>query len=225
MKTIVITGISRGIGLATAKKFIHEGWRVIGTHLHTPISIIHPNFTSLRFDQSSPESIVLVAAEIRAIAPHIDVLVNNAAVFIDADDVGLKMDTLRKTFETDFFGVIDLTERLAPCMSIGGHIVNIDSSYGSFSFPIDDETGVGYRSAKAALNMYTRALAFRFISKGIIVSSLDPGWVKTDMGRKAADENEGPDREPEEPAEDIYRLILDVTESGYFWRFGKKREW
>ena len=45
------------------------------------------------------------------------------------------------------------------------------------------------------------------------------------MGKSVADEDEGPDREPEEPAEDIYKLVNEVTESGQFWRFGEKREW
>jgi NAD(P)-dependent dehydrogenase (short-subunit alcohol dehydrogenase family) len=225
MKTIVITGASRGIGLATAKKFLDEGWRVIGTHLHTPLSIVHPHFTSLRFDQSSPENIIGFISEIKNIVPHIDVLVNNAAVLLDADNEGVDMDSTRRAFETDLFGVIDVTERLLPFMSAGGHIINISSQYGSFSFPVDDATSMSYRMAKAALNMYTRTLSFRVVQKKIIVSSLDPGWVETDMGLSVADSLSRPDRKPKEPAEDIYRLVLDVTESGHFWRFGKKREW
>lgn len=73
--------------------------------------------------------------------------------------------------------------------------------------------------------MYTRTLAFRLKEKGIIVSSLDPGWVKTDMGNLGATENEKPDREPEEVADEIYDLVINVKESGYFWKLGKKREW
>ena len=225
MKTIVITGASRGIGLATAKKFLAEGWRVIGTYLKTPITISDPNFAAILLDQGSPESIARAVEEIQKIAPNIDALVNNAAVLLDARDEVLDVEKLRKTFEADLFGLVDLTERLTPLMSSGSHIVNIDSVYGAFSFPIDDKKGTSYRLAKAALNMYTRILAFRLAPRGIIVSSLDPGWVKTEMGKSVASETEGPDREPDEPANDIYRLVTNVTETGCFWRFGEKREW
>jgi NAD(P)-dependent dehydrogenase (short-subunit alcohol dehydrogenase family) len=107
----------------------------------------------------------------------------------------------------------------------GSHVINIDSNYGAQSFPIDDKTHVGYRLAKAALNMYTRILDFYLKDKNIKVSSLDPGWVKTDMGMVAATGINHPDKEPEEVAEEIYRIAAKVNESGYFWHFGQKREW
>ncbi len=66
---------------------------------------------------------------------------------------------------------------------------------------------------------------FRLKEKGIIVSSIDPGWVKTDMGNLGATEDEKPNREPEEVADDVYHLVTSVKESGQFWKFGKKREW
>lgn len=225
MKTIIITGASRGIGLATAKKFLAEGWRVIGTYLNTPIPITHQNLVTIKFDQGDPNSIISAAEKIKAATSQVDALINNAGILLDAHDLIPDLEKIRKTSEVNLFGIIDLTERLVLLMLSGSHIVNIDSTYGSFSLPIDDTSSTGYRLAKAALNMYTRTLAFRLKDKGIIVSSLDPGWVKTDMGMKVATETEKPDREPEQPADDIYKLVTTVKESGYFWRFGEKREW
>lgn len=225
MKTIVITGASRGIGLATANKFLAEGWRVIGTYLNNQIPVDYPNLTSIQMDQGSTESIRNVVEKIKSLNIKIDALVNNAGIILDTHDNTADVNKIRKTFEVDLFGFIDLTEQLLSLINPGAHIVNIDSLYGCFSFPIDDESSSAYRMAKAALNMYTRTLAFRLKDKEIIVSSLDPGWVKTDMGSKAATETEGPDREPEESARDIYRLVATVTESGYFWKFDEKREW
>lgn len=225
MKTIIITGASRGIGLATAKKFITEGWRVIGTYLNTPIALAHENLISLRYDQGDFENIIKTADQIKNIVPEIDALVNNAAIILDAKDKKVDIEKIRKTFEVDVLGIIYLTERLLPQLHKGSHIININSAYGALSVPIDDITSTGYRVAKAALNMYTRTLAFRLKDTGIIVSSLDPGWVKTDMGNDVATENDEPNREPEEPAEDIYKLVTTANKSGYFWRFGKKREW
>lgn len=225
MKTIVITGASRGIGLAAAKKFLSEGWRVIGTYLNTPIPLDSQNLIAIQFDQGLRESIHEAIEKIKQSTDRIDALVNSAGIILDAFDSAPDLSKIRKTFEVDLFGIIDLTECLLPLMSSGSHIVNVDSQYGALSFPIDDESSIAYRLAKVALNMYTRHLAFRVKDRNVIVSSLDPGWVKTDMGKVSATETEGPDREPEETAEDIYQLVTKVTESGYFWKSGKKREW
>ena len=120
---------------------------------------------------------------------------------------------------------MEFTNKLLPLMGQGSHIINIDSNYGAMSTPIDDNTSSAYRMSKAALNMYTRILAFHLKDKGIKVSSLDPGWVKTDMGYGVSSETEKPDRDPEQPAEEIYNLAVGNVESGVFWRFGKVREW
>ncbi len=225
MKTIVITGASRGIGLAIAKKFLAEGWKVIGTSNKTPIPIKDENLISFDFDQSSSDSIKNLCQKISEVTDHIDVLVNNAGITLDWADPTIDLDKIRKTFEVNVFGVVDLTEQLLSLMKKGSHIINVDSNYGSFSFPIDDESSTGYRMSKAALNMYTRTLAFHLEEKGILVSSVDPGWVNTDMGNIGADEDYKPNREPVEVGKDVYELVSNVTETGFFWRFGEKREW
>lgn len=225
MKTIIITGSSRGIGLATAKKFIDEGWRVIGTYSVNPIRIDSPNLITVRLDQGSSDSIHQAVDQIKKLGLPINGLVNNAAVALDAFESVADVVKIRRTFDVDLFGVIEFTEKLVPSMTTGCHIINMSSSYGSFSFPVNGVNSTGYRLAKAAINMYTRTLAFRLKDKGIVVASLDPGWVKTDMGNSSATEIAKPDCEPEETALDIYNLVTKINETGYFWKFGKKREW
>ena len=225
MKTAIVTGASREIGLATATKFLEEGWRVIGTYNKTRIPIENANCIGVQLDQGDTPSIKRAVEEIKQKAYQIDVLINNAGITLDWVEPQIDLDKIRKTFEVNLFGVINLTEQLLPKMPTSSHIVNIDSSYGAFSLPIDDESSTGYRLSKAALNMYTRTLAFRLKEKGIIVSSLDPGWVKTDMGNLGLSDKERPDREPEEVANDIYQLVTTVRESGQFWRLGKKTDW
>ena len=169
MKTVVITGTSRGIGLATARKFLAEGWRVIGTHVDAPGPVQDRNFTSLQYDQGNPESVAHAAAGIAKLAPSLDALVNNAGVLLDADIEGGDALRIRRTLEIDAVGVVDLTERLLPLMHADSRIVNISSGYGSVSAPeLDDATAVGYRMSKAALNMYTRQLAFRLEPRELI---------------------------------------------------------
>lgn len=225
MKVVVITGASRGIGLATAKKFLAEGWQVVGTYLNTPINIENPNLIAMQYDQSDSKSIAEAAAQITVSTPHIDALINNAGILLDADDKFADYIKVEKTLEVNVVGVVNLTERLLPLFHKDSHIVNMDSGYGAMSVPIDDETAGGYRISKAALNMYTRHLAFRLKSRDIIVSSLAPGWVNTDMGNIIASKTEKPDRTPEQAANEIYQLVTTVKESGQFWEYGKKIAW
>lgn len=225
MKTVVITGASRGIGLADAKKFLAEGWKVVGTYLNETIPFQDPNLISIKYDQGDANSVADLAKELAKITPTIDALINNAGILLDAEDNVANPIKVKKTLEINVVGVINITEQLLPFFQEGSHIVNMDSGYGQFAFPIDDASSAGYRISKAALNMYTRHLAFRLQPRGIIVSSLAPGWVKTDMGYSISARNEKPDRTPEQAANDIFHLVTTVKESGYFWEFGEKIEW
>jgi NAD(P)-dependent dehydrogenase (short-subunit alcohol dehydrogenase family) len=169
-----------------------------------------------------------LADKIGKLTSRIDALINNAGILLDGADKVADPVKIRKTLEVNVVGIIDITERLLPILNKGSHIVNLNSGYGVISKPElieDDECAAGYRISKAALNMYTRHLAFRTRPRGIIVSALAPGWVNTDMGNIVATENERPDREPEEAANDIFQLITTVKETGQFWRLGKKIDW
>ena len=225
MKTVVITGASRGIGLATAKKFLTEGWRVIGTYLDKSVPIEDSNFISIQYDQSNSESIARVASQIISLAPRLDALVNNAGILIDANNDFVDPIKLRKTLEVNIIGVVDFTERLLPMLGENSHIVNMASGHGQLSRPVDDEFATGYRISKAALNMYTHHLAFRLKSRSVVVSSIAPGWVQTDMGYSIASEIQKPNRTPEQAADDIFQLVTTVKESGHFWEYGKKIGW
>ena len=225
MKTVVITGASRGIGLATAATFLAEGWRVVGTYVTTPIPIKDKNLISFRYDQGDPKSIAAFSKKVKGKIATIDALVNNAGILIDGKDKTADPAAVRKTLEVNVVGVIDVTERLLPLMKKGSQIVNLSSGYGTLSRPIDDASCAGYRISKAAINMYTKHLAFRLKPKGIIVSSIRPGWVKTHMGYSIATERDKPSRTPELAARDIFKLVTTVKETGQFWQDGKKQTW
>ena len=132
MKTIVITGASRGIGLATATKFLEEGWRVIGTYNKTRIPIENTNCISIQLNQGDTTNIKHAVEEIKQKAHQIDVLINNAGITLDWVEPQINLEKIRKTFEVNLFGVIDLTEQLLPKILASSHIINIDSSYGAF---------------------------------------------------------------------------------------------
>jgi NAD(P)-dependent dehydrogenase (short-subunit alcohol dehydrogenase family) len=225
MKTILITGASRGIGLATANLFLSNGYRVLGTSTSGEIPITDPNFTAIQLQLSSEESIEHAVEVLKKEITTLDVLINNAAIAPDTQTIIPNLDMLQEIFRVNVFGTISLTELLLQHVPVGGHVINVSSSCGSFSDPVDDDTSLGYRMSKASLNMYTRSLALRLAEKSIVVSSLDPGWVSTDMGNRVATETEKPQQTPEGTAKDIFALATTCTETGCFWRFGKKRPW
>ena len=225
METILITGASRGIGLAVAKKFLAEGWFVVGTSTTDSIKgIDSENFIPIKLNLADPKSIEEASQNIKDLGKEIDVLINNAGVLHEkGNPVKIKIESLRSTLEVNVIGTIDFTEHIIPLIKSGGHIINMSSRMGSFE---TKELGVrsagsypAYRISKAALNMYTHALAGRLEQENIKVSSIEPGWVKTDMGGPYAD------RTPEYVGEDVYNLVQGDVESGNFWHQGKTRAW
>ncbi len=223
MKTVVITGISRGIGKALAEKFLSERYFVIGSSTTGHVDFSHPNLVVVVLDLRQEQSISSCVAEISHLGKKIHCLINNAGVLVDEDETAVKIDLLRQTLEVNLIGTVAFTEGLIPLMDDKGHIISLSSSAGSIS-----RTGhlgahfagyyPAYKISKAALNMYMRTLALR-LHDGIIVSAVHPGWVKTTMGGEEADITS------EESAEDIYHFAISQPESGQFWHKSKKFPW
>jgi NAD(P)-dependent dehydrogenase (short-subunit alcohol dehydrogenase family) len=217
MKTLVITGVSRGIGRATTELFLKEGWRVIGLSASGNEPVKHQNLEVHKVDISVSADIERFAKKLLDSSVKIDVLINNAGINIDNSKV-ISLTSLRKTLEVNLIGLIDLTERLIPAITKGGHIINLSSGLGSLT-DTHDANYPAYRISKVAINMYTRTLAHRLEEERITVSSADPGWVKTDMGTEAAP------KFPVEAASDLYSLATTKVEPGCFWKEGRRLEW
>ncbi|TAK57371.1 SDR family NAD(P)-dependent oxidoreductase [Patescibacteria group bacterium] len=223
MKTVLITGISRGIGRSLAERFLAEGYFVVGTSLSGGVDLINHNLTVLKLDLRTQESISSCAQEIVKSGKNIDMLINNAGVLLDEDETTVVVDRLRQTLEVNLLGTVDFTERIVPVMAPSSHIINISSTAGSLEqvgktthFPGHYPS---YKISKAALNMYTRTLALRLKDKGVVVSSVHPGWVKTDMG------GENADLSPADAAQQIFNFAISKPETGQFWFAGKKLAW
>jgi len=222
MKTVLITGVSRGIGKALAERFLKNGDHVIGTSTSGSADWSHATLQLLQLDLSDPESIRKCAEEVGALNTKIDILINNAGMVVDEEEASdaIVPDYLRRTIEVNLLGTVDFTERIVPFMAEGGHIINISSSAGSLANTSSSASlpYPSYRISKAALNMFTRTLALQ-LQGSVCVSSVHPGWVKTDMGGDEADIS------PEEAAEDIYALASSRPTSGQFWFKGKPFPW
>ncbi|KTC83869.1 SDR family NAD(P)-dependent oxidoreductase [Legionella cincinnatiensis] len=213
VKTLVITGISRGIGLETARIFLENGWQVIGTSTHGVTPLKNKNLKSYSLDLKNSQQINLFAEKL----PKIDVLINNAAVLLENwNQEKINMEQLKDTFAVNVFGTIELTEKCIPKLNTDAQIINISSGWGAFSSN-DSAYQPHYKMSKSCLNMYTLLLTKRLPQNTI--SSFDPGWVRTNMGK-----NNAP-KLPSEAAQEIYNLVNKKKKSGYFWHEGTIREW
>lgn len=225
MKTVLITGVGRGIGRALAQNFLRNGFFVLGTSTTGVVDFQHENLFVCQLDLSSPDSIDACAKMILTLDKKIDILINNAGVLLDEDDTTLIPEKLRATLEVNLVGTTDFTEHMLSGMATHGHIIFISSTAGSLEYESEGNLVShypmhypAYKISKTALNMYMRTLAMR-LKESLTVSSVHPGWVKTEMGGPEADIS------PEEAADAIYQFALTSPETGFFWFKSEKLPW
>lgn len=193
----VVTGANRGIGFEICRQLARQDFTVVLTSRsaargRAAVKALHDEGLELDdhlLDVTSPASIKALAGYLDERYGRLDVLVNNAGVLLDPRGsrvLDAKAKTFHDTLETNFFGPLLLVQALAPLMRKNryGRIVNLSSGLGQLS---DMGTGTpAYRISKTALNALTRILAAEFIGSGILVNSMNPGWVRTDMGGASA---------------------------------------
>ncbi|MGH7707612.1 MAG: SDR family NAD(P)-dependent oxidoreductase [Vulcanimicrobiaceae bacterium] len=224
-KIVLITGANRGIGRAIAGRFLREGGRLVLTvrseaaiaSLSAEMAGREASFAIEPCDIAEPTQVAALAARVRATVPRIDVLVNNAAVYLDEDRVAtadrLDLAALRRTLEVNLFGTIALTQAVVESIPRGGRIVNLSSTMGQLSNGLESSS-LAYSLSKTALNAFTSSLAAALQPRGILVDSLHPGWVKTAMGGPGAQRDAG------DAAADVLFLATrpDDGRTGRFWR-------
>lgn len=196
-KIALITGANRGLGLATSKKLAALGFKVLmGCR---DIKSCQEHVIELKgkgFDVEAVKLDVTKTADIRGVHDYLrasdiplEVLVNNAGVFLDSKEESvLDADPVivLKSIETNTMGPMQLIQSLAPLMakSGGGKIINVSSGMGSFSEM--EVNATGYRMSKTALNVLTKICSQELSSMKISVNSVCPGWCRTDMGGEQA---------------------------------------
>lgn len=217
-RVVLVTGANRGIGKAICAAFAAEGAQVIvacrdlAAGKAVAAGLGRRSRAEL-LDLASQRSIEALGARVAQDPGRLDILVNNAGVLLDKDasPAQIARESLEATLQINLHGTIQLTQALLPLLkrSDWGRIINVSSGMGSLadgpSSPAE-AYAPSYRISKAALNAYTVGLAAALKDTEILVNSMCPGWVKTDMGGPEAP------RTPEEAARGA--VMLAVLESG-----------
>ena len=185
----LVSGGNRGIGLEICRQLADRGYTVIlgsrdEEQGREAAEKLDGDVHARQLDVTDQESVDRLAGSIEEEFGRLDVLVNNAGISNDDGQGGTEadLDRVREALEANLFGAWRLCEAAIPLMRRGGYgrIVNVSSGLGA----LEDMGGgqPGYRLSKAGLNVLTRILSSELRGAGILVNSVCPGWVQTDMG-------------------------------------------
>ena len=230
MKTALVTGANRGIGLEIVKQLADCGFRVWltardeqrGMDAFLKLSGSEMALHFLRLDVSDPESIRSATNSLKVEIDRLDVLINNAAILLkDSDDLmNVSDDKLIRVFSINTFGPLWLTRACTDLIGTGSRVINISSGSGEICHGMSSYAPV-YSISKTALNAVTCQLAHALRPKGVLVNAVCPGWVRTDMGGPAAS------RSVEKGAETPVWMATDpgFRDTGKFYRDRRVVSW
>jgi NAD(P)-dependent dehydrogenase (short-subunit alcohol dehydrogenase family) len=227
----LVTGANRGIGLEVTRRLARLGFTVIlgsrdagkGEEAAELMKGEAPEVFARQLDVTDERSIEATRLWAEERFGKLDVLVNNAAILYDSWQraAGADLNTVREAFETNTLGPWRMCREFIPLLRKSGHgrIVNVSSESGSLA--VMGGGTPAYSVSKAALNALTRMLADELKAAGILVNSVCPGWVATEMGGRDAP------RSVEEGAASVVwaATLPDGGPTGGFFRDGKPLAW
>jgi NAD(P)-dependent dehydrogenase (short-subunit alcohol dehydrogenase family) len=222
MKTAVVTGANRGIGLELTRQLLDEGYNVHATYRSKKGGLEELDSDNLYIHQVDVRNQEQVSNVVQSVE-KIDLLINNAGV---ADGrwqsiSEIDMEHALEVLNVNAVSPVLVTQQALPKLKDGSKVVMMSSLMGSIS---DCHSGrsYAYRASKTALNMFSMAMKNELDTKGISLLIMHPGWVETDMG--------GPNAplSPEESVSGIMQRIeeQDLSMSGRYVEFdGSPIEW
>ncbi len=196
----LVTGATRGIGLETVRQLAATGVHTLlagrdrAKAVDAALTLQAEGLPveAIELDVTDAASLSAAADAVAKKHGKLDILINNAGILVDT--LGLKVseqtiDTWRKTFDTNVFGLIATTQAFLPLLhkSDAGRIVNVSSLLGSLAMhsdpasPIYDFKVPAYNVSKSAVNAWTVQLAYELRDSRIKINTIHPGYVKTDM--------------------------------------------
>jgi NAD(P)-dependent dehydrogenase (short-subunit alcohol dehydrogenase family) len=229
-KIALVTGANRGLGFETCRQLARLGLTVIlSARDFTKGEVAAKQLVERGLDVIFYELDVLNQNHINRITRQIeqrfgqlDVLVNNAAILYDTwqSTLNADLEVVNQALTTNLFAPWRLSQLCIPLMTRNnyGRIVNVSSGAGSLHYM--GSGSPAYSISKAALNAFSRILAADVHGTGILVNSVDPGWVATDMGGRGG-------RPIEDGANGIVwaATLPDNGPSGGFFFDGKPAPW
>lgn len=185
MKTIIITGTSRGIGAELVKQFAAEGHTIISLSRNSNPEFANlPNVYYNSVDLSNDASVAAFAIELKNQFKNIDILIHNAGTIINKPFAEISSADFEYVYKVNVFGVAALTKAVLPLMNKGSHVVTISSMggiQGSSKFP-----GLAaYSSSKGAVITLSELLAEEYKEQGVAFNVLALGAVQTEMLQEA----------------------------------------
>ncbi|MBL9050595.1 MAG: SDR family oxidoreductase [Rhodobacter sp.] len=212
-QTIFITGASSGIGKATAQYFHDKGWNVVAT-LRDPAQAgdlaALPRVLVTRLDVTNGASIAAAVDAAQARFGGIDVLLNNAGYGAYGPLEAFDMEGIRRQFDTNVIGLLEVTKAVLPGMRAQGKgvIVNISSIGGRMTFPL----GSLYHGTKFAVEGLSEALHYELEPLGIRVKIVEPGMIATDFSGRSFDFRQTPELTAYQPVVDKLFAVLGSPE-------------
>lgn len=216
MKTVFITGASKGIGAALADLFVQNKYRVIGTSRTGEGT--NPAVEMMPLDLSDLPSVQHTIQDWKSKGIKVDVLINNAAVGPDLPLDLPEINSFKQTFDVNVTGTVFFTELMLETLNENGKLIHVSSKMGSIAM-CSGTDAVAYRMSKTALNMYAKILSNRLAGKQK-VATIHPGWVRTTL----TPGNAHAPLSTEESAAAIFKFIESDFETGVYWNAPEQAE-
>ncbi|NLW97243.1 MAG: SDR family oxidoreductase [Xanthomonadaceae bacterium] len=227
----LVTGATRGIGLETVRQLASAGVHTLlagrdrGRAVEAALGLQSQGLPveAVVLDVTDADSIAAAARQVERRHGRLDILVNNAGIALDDWDKSPSQQPLevwRRTFETNLFGLVEVTRAFLPLLrgSAAGRVVNVSSVLGSTTLQADPASTYyavkvpAYNVSKTAVNAWTVQLAYELRETAIKVNAIHPGNVRTDM-------NPGAELDVAEGARTSVQLALvgpDGPNGGFF---------